>query len=210
VKILLAACGVEFLSGALIAVIAVLKAGSVYMPRSINGAIPTMMITATLAGGLVTVLMSRALIPSHIRDRSPTGAAWVPGPWLGIAKGLTAGIAIGACAYVLYKLTNSHSGLRNLGPIGRASIAPGLPRTVLLLNARFLAPPTEELLWRGVVYGGLRRSVCRSWAAVLITALFTAVHIPSSLPVMAAITGLGLGALWCRLHWGAIGPDDPG
>ena len=67
----------------------------------------------------------------------------------------------------------------------------------------------EELLFRGVLYGGYRQSLGPRKAAVLVTLIFCLLHVPEvlHLPVaMLGIAGLALTALWMRLRASAIGP----
>jgi len=72
-----------------------------------------------------------------------------------------------------------------------------------------MAPPLEEMLFRGVLYGGYRKSFGPVRAAVFTTLLFVALHFPYYIhfaPAIIGITGGALALLWCRLHWNAIGP----
>src|SRR5207247_3722263 len=67
----------------------------------------------------------------------------------------------------------------------------------------------EELLFRGVLYGGYRRSFGPRGAALFTTFIFWLLHITESihfLPAMLAIVMLALLALWFRLRSAAIGP----
>ena len=71
------------------------------------------------------------------------------------------------------------------------------------------SPLIEECLFRGILYGGYRRSFGPLWAAVLSTGIFWVLHISEMIhywPAMVAIALLALVALSQRLKFGAIGP----
>jgi membrane protease YdiL (CAAX protease family) len=62
------------------------------------------------------------------------------------------------------------------------------------------------MLFRGLLYGGYRRSFGPNWAAVLTTLLFFLPHAPRSVLSAVGIAGMALMALWFRLRSAAIGP----
>jgi membrane protease YdiL (CAAX protease family) len=72
-----------------------------------------------------------------------------------------------------------------------------------------VAPPTEELLFRGVLYAGFARSWGARAAAVVTTALFVALHAPEIRgywPGWMVIASLGALALRARLRTGSLAP----
>ena len=86
---------------------------------------------------------------------------------------------------------------------------PGMPQVAWIVGGLFLTPLVEEMMYRGVLYGGYRKSFGPVWAAVTTTLIFVAlhfsyyIHFPSN---VICIIVLALVMLWCRLHWNAIGP----
>jgi hypothetical protein len=93
--------------------------------------------------------------------------------------------------------------------VAKMAMTPGFPRVLWMLAVLAVAPFIEELLFRGVLYGGYRRSFGPAGAAVLSTFIFWLLHITESihfLPAMLAIAVLALLALWFRLRSAAIGP----
>lgn len=161
-----------------------------------------------ILGGIVAFWLAIALVPARLRDTSPTGAAWVCGRWPAIGRGLLLGMLVAGGCVVLSVF--GHQDLETkAGPLTRMAMTPGLPQVLWLIAALLLAPPVEELLFRGVLYGGYRRSLGPIWAAALTTFIFVLLHFPEvvhSLTAVAGITGLALTALWSRLRSGAIGP----
>jgi hypothetical protein len=89
------------------------------------------------------------------------------------------------------------------------SMTKGLPQILWIIMALFLAPPLEELLFRGVLYGGYRKSLGATGAAWLTTSIFAFLHIGEVihfLPALLAIVTMALLALRMRLRYSAIGP----
>jgi membrane protease YdiL (CAAX protease family) len=89
------------------------------------------------------------------------------------------------------------------------AVTPGLSQLLWIISVLLLAPPIEELLFRGILYGGYRRSFGPVWAGVLTTSVFVICHLPEMvyfLPSIVGITGFAIAALWLRLRAAAIGP----
>ena len=170
---------------------------------------PVAVLASLVAGNIVLVVMAYWKLLPSLRDRSPTGAAWS----IGSPKQILAGGGLGLLIALGFVALLNVNALRPTdfepGPITRMAMTPGLPQTVWLVMAVILAPPMEELLFRGVVYGGYRRSFGATWAAVVTTAIFCALHVtevihfPFAIVSIAALAGT---ALWMRLRSQAIGP----
>jgi hypothetical protein len=89
------------------------------------------------------------------------------------------------------------------------ALTPGLPQGIWVLGGVLLAPLIEELFFRGVLYGGYRKSLGPVLAFVITTLIFMYAHlteITHFLPAAAGLLGLACAALACRLRWKAIGP----
>ncbi|MDF1823182.1 MAG: CPBP family intramembrane metalloprotease [Verrucomicrobiales bacterium] len=76
-----------------------------------------------------------------------------------------------------------------------------------IVMACVAAPVVEELLFRGYMYGALKRATNPVFAAVVIGALFAAVHgnLPALLPLWAFSILLCLAYEWSRSLWVPIG-----
>ena len=155
------------------------------------------------------VAVSGRLIGEQLRDRTPNGAAWVVGSSRQVAAGLGIGIMI-AGLYFLVAIVTVRLGVHvGRGPLAKMATTNGAPQIAWLIAALILAPPFEELLFRGILYGGYRRSFGPTTAAVLTTFIFCLLHtteVIHFLPGLIGIVGVALGALWLRLHSSAIGP----
>ena len=166
-------------------------------------------IPAMVGGGLVMLCVSVLVLHGQLRDSSPTGAAWVTGSSKHVAQGLLAGMLAGCCYAAVAMALGPRHGHTPMGPVARMAMTPGLPRVLWMFAVLALAPLIEELLFRGVLYGGYRRSFGPRGAALFTTFIFWLLHITESihfLPAMLAIAMLALLALWFRLRSAAIGP----
>jgi tetratricopeptide (TPR) repeat protein/membrane protease YdiL (CAAX protease family) len=162
------------------------------------------------------VLAAVRLIPADIKKVGPTGAAWVLGRWENLLKGLAIGCIIGGVSHMWEALNQSHfqhnAQFHNshfAEPISRAIVTPGAQQILAIAALALLAPVVEEMMFRGVLYGGFRKSFGPLSAAFVTTVLFVAMHFgyyiyAPYMIVFYIVSALTL--LWCRLHWNAIGP----
>ena len=113
---------------------------------------------------------------------------------VGIAVGLGALLASG----VVIRLTQQLTGITDVAnPLESAGSAWVLPNAVLAL---ILAPVCEEILFRGFLFGGLRRRVRFRWAAAISAGLFALIHgDPVRMPGLF-VSGLVLAAVYERRH----------
>lgn len=150
-----------------------------------------------IVGGIAMLRATRSLPREILSDGSPIGAAWVLGSRKRILEGLCLGALLGLTAAIL---SHYHRPLGGPAPFGLARI----------FAAVVLAPVVEELLFRGLLYGGYRRSFGPVWAGVLTTVIFCFGHAEkiaqNPLPATVSVVGGSLGALWFRLRSRAIGP----
>lgn len=151
-------------------VAAVLVAGIGLELGIIGSVLLTLALTAGVAFGGVSLayVRYRGLGPSFIGVRAPTprDLAWVGGGYL------LAFLSVFA-ASVLVGLSGAEPAPNQLSQLGIEQ-----PALLLLLVpiSLFLVGPGEELLFRGVVQGTLRRSFGPVGAVVLAAAIFASVH----------------------------------
>lgn len=214
VAILAVYLAVQTLVGVMIGMIAVALSrisgsGSVWQTsQTIRSIMPIAVVEIVILGGISTVLMLILLAPNHIKDTSPTGAAWVVGKRDAIISGFLLGLFLagGFCLMSLFVHPQYPS---HVGPLTQMSMTRGWPQILWSVVAVFLAPPSEEMLFRGAAYGGFRKSCGALWAGVLVTVIFVGLHFAEFIYypfAIFSITGLALLTLWARLRWGAVGP----
>jgi uncharacterized protein len=215
--VLLLFLGVQLAAGLVIGfvgdVMGALKGKNVLDPvqreQLLEPLLPYAAMLAGLMGGAGMLLASYRLVREQLHDTSPTGAAWAIGPRRGFIQGLGLGMLVALGFAVLVGLSGLRPDPESLGPLARMARTPGLPQILWLLLALAIAPPIEEMLFRGVLYGGLRRSRGPLQAAIGTTLIFGLLHITEVIhfwPGLGGILLLALAALWFRLRFAAIGP----
>jgi membrane protease YdiL (CAAX protease family) len=65
-------------------------------------------------------------------------------------------------------------------------------RILVVVMAVLAAPIVEEVLYRGVLYSGLRRAMGTTASVIVVTVLFTAIHVPQYVGAWAGLTALAL------------------
>ena len=176
---------------------------------SVQTAMPFALIAAVIAGGVAMLLISRLMVRGSLADGSPDGAAWAIGSPRQIRLGLGLGVLIAIAFVALQTIPALRPTHFTPGPLSKMMMSPGMGRIIWLLSAVLLAPPLEELLFRGVLYGGYHRSFGHTKAALIVTLIFCLMHIGEVrrfLLAGVAIGSMALGALWMRLRARAIGP----
>jgi membrane protease YdiL (CAAX protease family) len=163
--------------------------------------------------GIAMMKLSARLVRQNLRDTSPEGAAWVGGSHLGIAVGLLVGLTVGTGAHffpsLMAPLVSHPVRHKDILLSQGAAFGTGIQQLVRLATQNLVAPAFQELLFRGIIYGGFRRSFGSKWATIVSTLIFLAVHLPISIRypnVTICLTALSLAALCVRLKSQAIGP----
>ncbi|MBI4776512.1 MAG: CPBP family intramembrane metalloprotease [Deltaproteobacteria bacterium] len=159
-------------------------------PPSING-ILSVTASARLLDGLLLVAMARSpyLKWRQIGFQKET---WKRGVRLGVAWSLVLG---GAAATALVVIHLACGRLPRLFPADSVWFRLPWPGMGYLLVAVMLSPFVEELVFRGLLYGALRKRFS-VWVVVILTAtLFAAVHGISPARIVPAVFGGALCAL---------------
>jgi membrane protease YdiL (CAAX protease family) len=214
--ILLLTCVAQVIGSALVTVIAfvlkVIGGADLQKPDQIaeitQAVQPAALVCAAVLGIIVMLGSALLLVRRELNERSPVGAAWAFGSWKNIAAGFGLGL-VTAVIFSAIVAPFAHSLHPKLGPITSMGLTRGAAQLAWISLALFFAPAPEELLFRGVMYGGFRRSFGSAKAAILVTGIFVLLHITEWSrfpPAVLGITGLGLLTLWLRLRTSAIGP----
>jgi membrane protease YdiL (CAAX protease family) len=164
-------------------------------------------VVGVLVGGLAAGgLSALALRGSGLAGRQSIG--WVSASrrslfFAGIAGAALAGLYLVAAAYI------PEPPGRSFGPVTSAVAGGGSARHLWALLAMVLAPPIEEFVFRGVLFGGLSRSWSPAPAGALVTLIFVCAHLGevSGHPTAIAWVGvLGIVLLWVRVRTGSLLP----
>lgn len=169
---------------------------------------PQLAFTCIIGGGLGLVA-GAFIVKKSLRDNSAFGAAWSKGK----PKTILVSIFLGACAasayFLLPLLVAAPPHGEKVGPLTRMAGQPGLGQFTWIIIALFMTPFIEELLFRGVLLGGLNRSFGLWWGVILSNLLFIAAHFSEAIYYWPAFIGIGLLAALAtrqRLVSQAIGP----
>jgi membrane protease YdiL (CAAX protease family) len=197
-------CGAAFGVGAAL----VARGNQLGIRVALDRIAPLMAFLAPLAGGVATVLMGLALVPAGLRDPTPNGAAWVRGSVRWCCLGLLVGALLGAGSYVFNRILPYPVASAGLDTMDRMEFRPGWSQFSLAFAGLFLCPAAEEILFRGLLYGGYRKSFGRAVSAFISTSAFVATHLPdvTHLAPAISITTFAVLALCLRLRSRAIGP----
>jgi membrane protease YdiL (CAAX protease family) len=179
--------------------------------RMYEGMTPIIEVVEPFLGFAVVVLAGIRLVPNQLKNTSPYGAAWIVGSGRGITQGLITGAVFSVIIGLIIKYTHPDISYNEFGALGRIRMAmtPGVPRIILAISTVVLRAPEEELFFRGVLYGGFRKSFGAAPAAICMTLVFVLFHIPAvfqSMTAFVAISSMALITLWFRLRFQAIGP----
>jgi len=162
---------------------------------------------AALAGylaAIATILaLSPTLAPGRLRSRDPGGFGFraAPPPTLVWAALLGAALALGYMAAAESLVPPPTE--QEMGPFARMALTGPLGFAVWVSIALLLAPPAEELLFRGMLLSGFSASWGRAPAGVVVTLLFALTHVTEFAqywPAAGAVTAFGALALWLRLR----------
>jgi membrane protease YdiL (CAAX protease family) len=181
--------------------------------RSLVGRLaePTVLLGAAIAVTAGATLFLLALARRVLRDISPGAPlaplGWVPAPARSTAS--AAGQAVGTLVVFALLSRFVPAPTHELGALAQAAMAGGWSRLAWAVLAVLVAPVSEELVFRGVLYTGLARSWRPPVAAVVTTVAFTAFHateIRGYWPAWLAIGFVGALTLRARVRSGSLVP----
>lgn len=201
-------------------ILASLNGKNVRDPRVLSGIVlqsQSLSVTAGIVfGAIAMIILSVRFVPSALKSAEPTGAAWRVGSARMLGVGLVVGITI-SVFNVLWSLlmrfalmTATATPLTAATPLVAMGMTRGPSQIMFAMIALLFAPITEELLFRGILYGGFRKSFGPITAAVFVTAMFVICHYYTLKAFPPAALGLALlasASLWLRLRTGSLGPS---
>ena len=177
----------------------------------ISGIMPEIVFASALAGAIVFAAGSY-IVRKSLKDNSPFGAAWAAGK----PKVLLNSILLGVSAALIYFILSiisiqvfSFPPDQKGGLLAQMALQSGVAQFVWITFTLFIAPLVEELLFRGILLGGLNRSFGVWWGIALSNLLFIGLHYSEAIYFWPAFIGIALlsaTATRQRLTHKAIGP----
>jgi membrane protease YdiL (CAAX protease family) len=145
---------------------------------------------STIVAHLLTIVFCWAVV-TRLRQQpffESLGWNWAghsPLYWLVIAIGIFIGINLANAVFVKFlpQKETSFDQLLKSGPQVRLAVA---------ILASFSAPLVEEIVYRGVIFGGLRKRFSATTTIIIVTLLFAGVHVPQYAGAWASLAGLML------------------
>lgn len=145
-------------------------------------------VLATLPAHLLTFAIVWAVVTRFGRRSFKEAIGWSWGKYFGPASSIAIGISLFLGGIALAYLLGGDKPTQ-LEQILYSS--PASKYTIVFL-ATFTAPFAEEFVYRGVVYSSLENLIGKVFAAIIVLALFTIVHVPQYLPNYGVIAAVGL------------------
>ena len=167
---------------------------------------PAAAVGATISGLLVCAMTFASPIgPVALGD-----AKWLTfGGKRHLAEGFGSGVALAVFYLALASSLYPPAESVETGPLHALALEPGWRQIVWASFALLFAPVLEELLFRGVLFSGLKNSWGTPAAAGVSSVVFVLLHyaeVSGYVPALAAISTLAILTLRIRLRTGSIGP----
>ncbi|MEO8217465.1 MAG: type II CAAX endopeptidase family protein [Acidobacteriota bacterium] len=183
--------------------------GAAFADTIMREATAPLLVISLLLSAVVVFIATLLLAWPLFAEHGFGGLGWnaSSGSWRGfaIATGLTL-----ALVWILITREFPLAPGSALGPLAKMAAQAGLQRGAWALVAFFFAPITEEFLFRGVLFAGFARRLGIVAAAVIVTALFVALHLFETLaylPAAIAVTTMATIAILLRIRSGSLLPS---
>lgn len=146
---------------------------------------------ATLPAHLLTLVVIWAVVTRFGKRPFWETLGWSWGRYLNLWSSIAIGVVLFFASSGLAKLLGGDTPTQLEQMLNSSPAA----RYTIVFLATFTAPIVEELVYRGVLYSGLRKLIGTIGAVIMVLVLFTAVHVPqyqSNFGVIAAVALLSL------------------
>lgn len=189
----------------LVAIVAVVR--NVDAERAIQRIDVVLLVVSFVAGGIVFYGLTRSWAPQWLQDQRASGFGSVGLPVRHVVVAAACGLAITAAYLLVAKLVVPPTDISKFGPVAQMARRGGVTLAVIAFVALLLAPPFEEVMYRGLLLEGFRESWGFVPAALVVTVLFMLVHIfeiSHYWPSAAAIFALAGATLAVRVRMRSI------
>ncbi|MRR12977.1 CPBP family intramembrane metalloprotease, partial [bacterium] len=158
-------------------------------------------------GALVALLLlwSRRLNPAS----GLSGLGLIAPSRVSVLLGLLIGVSMAVLSLLVSPLLAPTPTPESLGLLAVAVSKPGVTRTLWCVFAVAIAPVTEEVLFRGVLFAGLREQFTPLATASVVSVVFAAVHVTTYWrywPALLFVSLLGVCLAAARLRCVSLGP----
>lgn len=163
----------------------------------------------TITGAIAMIAATLYFARGYLREVSPTGIGWSLGSWKSLLIAAVIGAAVSTAFVGFVALTNPEIPDSDLGIVARLAGQDVRVRWIWAAVAVLIAPVTEELLFRGVLFSGLARSWGVPASAVAVSVTFLLFHLAETIafwPATVAIAILTIATIASRLLTNRLGP----
>ncbi len=163
----------------------------------------------TITGAIAMIAASLYFARRHLREVSPTGIGWSLGSWRSLLIAAVVGATVSTAFITFVAMTNPEIPDSDLGVVARLAGQDVRVRWIWAAVAVLIAPVTEELLFRGVLFSGLARSWGIPASAVTVSVVFFLFHLAETIafwPAMVSIAILTIATIGSRLLTNRLGP----
>ena len=162
--------------------------------------------------GAIAFFAGSYIVKKSLKDNSPFGAAWAAGKTKVIFISILLGVGAALIYFILAIISSqvfSFTPDQKGGLLAQMALQSGAGQFVWIIFSLFIAPLVEELLFRGILLGGLNRSFGVWWGVALSNLLFIILHYSEAIYFWPAFIGIALLSAIAtrqRLTHKAIGP----
>jgi len=167
-------------------------------------ALPVTLLLGMACSAAAVLATARGRLGGPIRTHGRDAFALLPSSAARVVLGAIAGVAL----FVLLGILARDHPPQHQSDLARVVAESRAGHFAVVLLAVLIAPPLEEFLFRGVMYGGLRSRLPPPVAAAIVTVLFVAMHateVRSWWPGYVVIGLLGVFTIalrmWTRSLW---------
>jgi membrane protease YdiL (CAAX protease family) len=193
------------------AVIVSIAGHGVNDPRAMTAALndlgPMVLLGSAVVAAAATLFAARAWAWHLVKDRTAGGIGMVAATTRQILVAVLTGVALGGAYLAVARyLLPPHIGTP-LGPVMQIAAGGMAGRISFAIAALLVAPPIEELLFRGLLLKGFAASWGLAASGVVVSIVFVLLHIPEAIhywPALIAIGGLAAATLTTRLVTGSV------
>jgi len=164
-----------------------------------------LLLVSVAAGAIVLFGIMEIWAHNWLRDRGATGFGELKKPRQQFAIATASGFALAAAYFALVRLFPPSKEMA--GPLAQMAASSAAARAAWAVIAVAIAPPTEEVLFRGLLLKGFTESWGAIPASIAVTLLFTVSHlfeVARYWPAALTIFTLAIATLVIRVRTGSV------
>jgi len=147
--------------------------------------------------------------PARVADGSARGVAWRPASWGAYSVAALCAAGITALVLLMFRLIPPDMSKLEALPMAKLYESSGVAALPFLAVALIVGPALEELVFRGLAFGGLAARFGPGWAGIVTTLVVVGAHAPEKIyypPGFIDVALLAVTSVWLRLKYRSIRP----